>query len=553
LDSGEQQAVDERRPDSSRGPGRSQNRWAIRPVTAVIVAVLVAGTIGVAALSRQVVRDQEQRLLERRAAEASALLSLSTSRSQELFRSLSTLVQLTGLNEEAFSRSVQPAVAARVFGAVAVVQKDGSGYKVVMAEGDGLAVGQPAPSAAAATLERAGVDGTLVFTSVRPAGDTRRIGFAALVPGLPTRTLIYGESVLGPAVSAEGRPESGPFGDLDGALYAGQQIDPGQLITGTAGFRGTGRTAESKVPVGADQWLLVVSPRHALVGPLAQRQPWMFLAGGLLASLLVAALVETLSRRRRYADALVTERTAQLQESLQELDAAQQRLVTQERLAAIGQLASAVGHELRNPLGVLSNVVYLLATKLGREDPWLDRQLRTAEREVGAATLIVSDLLEFARPRDPIFGEVDLPTLVEEVLSVVPAPDGVQLARRWPADLPALRGDRDQLRQVLLNLVTNAYDAMVDGGLLALEAERHAEGVLVTVGDTGTGIDPDIRGRLFEPFFTTKAKGIGLGLAVTHRIVEGHGGSIDVRSQLGSGAVFRLTLPAAVVPAPVGP
>jgi signal transduction histidine kinase len=142
---------------------------------------------------------------------------------------------------------------------------------------------------------------------------------------------------------------------------------------------------------------------------------------------------------------------------------------------------------------------------------------------------------------------------VEEVLSVVPAPDRVQLARRWAVDLPALRGDRDQLRQVLLNLVTNAYDAMVDGGLLALEAERHAEGILVIVGDTGTGIDPDIRGRLFEPFFTTKAKGIGLGLAVTHRIVEGHGGSIEVRSQPGSGAVFRLTLPAAVVPAPVGP
>lgn len=544
LDSGGPQAVVER---------GGVSRWPIRPLTTFILIILVAGTIGGAVLSRQVVRDQEQRLLERRAAEAGALLSLSTSRSQELFRSLSTLVQLTGLDEAAFSRAAQPAVAAGVFGAISVVQDDGSGYRIVMAQGEGLVTGQPAPAPAVGTLERAGADGTLVFTPVRPMGEARRIGFAALVAGLPTRTLIYAESLLGPSVSIDDRPESGPFGDLDGALYAGTRIDPDQVVTGTAGFRPTGRSFETKVSVGADQWLLVVRPRTALVGTLAQRQPWLFLAGGLLASVLVAALVETLSRRRRYADALVDERTAQLSESLRELDVAQARLVAQERLAAIGQLASAVGHELRNPLGVLSNVVYLLATKLGREDPWLDRQLRTAEREVGAATLIVSDLLEFARPREPIFGEVDLPTLVDEVLSVVPTPTGVQLARRWPEDLPALRADRDQLRQVLLNLVTNAYDAMEDGGLLALEAERRGEGVLLTVGDTGTGIDAETRARLFEPFFTTKAKGIGLGLAVAHRIVEAHGGAIDVKSQPGSGAAFRLTLPAIAVPAPVAP
>ena len=527
--------------------------WPIRPLTTVILVVLVAGTIGVAALSRQVVRDQEERLLERRAAEASALLSLSVSRSQEMFRSLSTLVQLTGEDEAAFSRAVGPAIAGRLFGAVAVVEQDGSGYRVRMAQGDGLATGQPVPAPAVTTLDRAGPDGLLVYTPVYLSGDVRRLGFAALVPGLPTRTLIYGESVLRPAATTEERSEEGPFGDLDGVLYASPQADPAQEVIVTPGFDRSGRTAEQPVQVGADEWLLVVSPREALAGSLAQRQPWLLLAGGLFVSLLVAALVEVLSRRRRYADALVAERTAQLSESLRELDAAQARLVAQERLAAIGQLASAVGHELRNPLGVLSNVVYLLATKLGRDDPWLDRQLRTAEREVGAATLIVSDLLEFARPREPIFGEVELPALVDEVLSVAPPATGIQLARRWPEDLPALRADRDQLRQVLLNLVTNAYDAMAGGGLLALEAERQGDCVVVTVGDTGTGIEPEARVRLFEPFFTTKAKGIGLGLAVTHRIVEAHGGSIDVRSQPGSGAAFRLTLPAASVPAPVLP
>ncbi len=543
MDTGEQEARE-------RG---GHSAWPIRPLTAVILAVLAAGTIGVAVLSRQVVRDQEQRLLDRRAAEAGALLSLSGARSQELFRSLSTLVQLNGLDETAFARTVQPAVGAGLFGAVSVIQQDGSGYRIAMAQGVGLTTGQPAPAVAEGTLDRAGADGVLVYTPVYRVAEARRIGFAALVPGIPTRTLVYGESVLGPVVSSQARAEASPFGDLDGALYAGPKADPAQQVIVTSGFQATGQTSEELVKIGADDWLLIVSARHPLVGSLAHRLPWLALAGGLLASLLVAALVEVLSRRRRYADDLVTERTAQLQESLAELDAAQARLVTQERLAAIGQLSSAVGHELRNPLGVLSNVIYLLATKLGREDPWLDRQLRTAEREVGAATLIVSDLLEFARPREPIFGSVDLPTLVDEVLSVSPAPEGIQLACQWPADLPALRADRDQLRQVLLNLVNNAFDAMGDGGLLALEAERHGDGVLLSIGDTGTGIDPEIRHRLFEPFFTTKAKGIGLGLAVTHRIVEAHGGTIEVRSQAGSGAMFRLTLPAAVVPAQVGP
>jgi len=247
---------------------------------------------------------------------------------------------------------------------------------------------------------------------------------------------------------------------------------------------------------------------------------------------------------------LVDERTGQLQETIRELDAAQERLVQQERLAAIGQLASAVGHELRNPLGVLSNVVYLLGTKIGRDDPWLDRQLRTAEREVAAATLIVSDLLEFAKPREPIFGEVELPVLVDEVLGVAPPPEGVAVARSWSDDLPPVRGDRDQLRQVLLNLVTNAYDAMPDGGLLALAGTADDDGVRISVGDTGSGMEEDVRDRIFEPFFTTKAKGIGLGLAVTRRIVEGHGGSIAVTSSA-TGSSFEVRLQAATVAAEV--
>jgi signal transduction histidine kinase len=526
---------------------RRRLRWPLRPLTSGLVLVLVAGTCGLAAVSRGVVRDQESRLLNQRAAEASALLSLSTSGIQEAFRSLSTLVQLTGSDTPAFATAAGQAVNARVFTAVAVVRADGSGYRIEAAQGDSLEAGRAAPPAASDALGRAAADGVFVTTPVYRVGDSRRLGYATLVPGASPRTLVYGESVLNPPAPSQ---PSAPFGDLEGALYAASRPDPESVLISSPGFRPDGRTASRPVQAGRDQWLLIVSAKHPLVGSVAERQPWLVLIAGLATTLLLAALVEVLLRRRRYAMTLVDERTGQLQETIQELDAAQQQLVIQERLAAIGQLASAVGHELRNPLGVLSNVVYLLGTKLGRDDPWLDRQLRTAEREVGAATLIVSDLLQFAKPREPIFGEVELPVLVDEVLGVAPPPDGVTVAPSWSDDLPPVRGDRDQLRQVLLNLVTNAYDAMPDGGLLALSGTADADGVRLCVGDTGGGMSDDVRGRIFEPFFTTKAKGIGLGLAVTRRIVEAHGGSIAVTSSA-TGSSFEVRLQPATVAAEV--
>ena len=525
-------------------------RWPLRPLTSGLVVVLVAGTCGLAAVSRGVVRDQESRLLGQRAAEASALLSLSTSRIQEAFRSLATLVQLTGGNSPEFAAAAGQAVTARVFSAVAVVRADGSGYRIDAAQGSGLAAGQSAPPAALDAFGRAAPDGVFVTTPVYRSGDSRRLGYATLIPGSSPRTLVYGETVLNPPTPSSSRQPNSAFGDLEGVLYASSRPDPESVVISTPGFRPDGRTATRPVQAGRDQWLLTVSAKDPLVGSVAARQPWLVLGAGLATTLLLAALVEVLLRRRRYAVALVDERTGQLRETIRELDAAQEQLVSQERLAAIGQLASAVGHELRNPLGVLSNVVYLLGTKLGRDDPWLDRQLRTAEREVGAATLIVSDLLQFAKPREPIFGEVELPVLADEVLGVAPPPEGVTVAPSWSDDLPSVRGDRDQLRQVLLNLVTNAYDAMPDGGLLALSGTADTDGVRLCVGDTGGGMNEDVRDRIFEPFFTTKAKGIGLGLAVTRRLVEAHGGSIAVTSSA-TGSSFEVRLQPATVAAEV--
>lgn len=537
------------RGDTPRPPGRW--RAPVRPLAAALFIVLAAGSVGLALVSHQVVVDQERRLLTRRAAEVAALFSLSGGRTQQALGAAATAAEFGNLQSAPFARTASAAIEAHVFNAIAVVQEDGGSYRIVLAAGPALegarTLGQPVTAA----LQRAVPNGTFVSTPVFNLGAERRLGVATVVPGLSPRTLVYAESVLGNSTVKDTPSQQDQlFGDLRGAIYAGNAPDPAQVVVISEGFSVRGHVARRQVRLGADSWLLIVAARHPLVGSLAERQPWMFLLAGLVAALLVAALVEVLLRRRQFALALVDERTGQLQRSLSELDATQQRLVRQERLAAIGQLASAVGHELRNPLGVLSNVFYLLRTRVGPDDPWLDRQLRTGEREVGAATLIVSDLLEFARPREPIFGEVDVAAILDEVLTVAAPPPTIQIARRSDEGVPAVRADRDQLRQVLLNLVTNAYDAMPDGGLLVLEAAADPDGVRITVADTGSGIGDEALTHLFEPFFTTKVKGIGLGLSVAHRIVDAHGGSLTVKGQPGEGASFSLTLPAVSVPVP---
>jgi two-component system NtrC family sensor kinase len=170
--------------------------------------------------------------------------------------------------------------------------------------------------------------------------------------------------------------------------------------------------------------------------------------------------------------------------------------------------------------------------------------LSTAEREVSAATVIVSDLLEYARGRQPMLAEVDLGELISESLAVAPHPASVSLDWRPPAEPVVGVVDRDQMRQVLLNLVTNAYDAMLEGGRLRIQlAKQGADSITIEVTDTGSGMDEATRQRIFEPFFTTKARGVGLGLAVTQRIVLAHGGAIEVQSTPRAGTTFTIRIP----------
>jgi two-component system sensor histidine kinase HydH len=163
----------------------------------------------------------------------------------------------------------------------------------------------------------------------------------------------------------------------------------------------------------------------------------------------------------------------------------------------------------------------------------------------------VSDLLEFSRPRTANPTSVDIAALLAEAVSVAPPPAGVTIIDD-DVEAPPIMADRDQIRQVILNLLTNAYEAMPEGGTVRISAHVIDEDVTISVTDSGVGMDEDTRAQVFEPFFSSKVKGTGLGLAVSKRIVDKHLGSLTMTSQPGHGCTARLTLPLASAGAPVG-
>ena len=259
----------------------------------------------------------------------------------------------------------------------------------------------------------------------------------------------------------------------------------------------------------------------------------------------IVGISEDVSERKRYSERLeemVQERTAELRK-------AQGELLKRERLAVLGQLAGGVGHEMRNPLGVINNAAYYLNSVYGQGDEKMREYLQIISSEVRNAEKIVSDLLNLSRSKPAERQWVVLSEVVLRVLESYEVPQGVEVDVDVPEGLAEVYVDAHHVQQVLLNLVANGCQAMEEGGgVLGVSGEEVEGGVELRVTDSGCGIKSEDIARVFEPLFTTKARGIGLGLAVSKNLVEVNGGRIEVESEEGKGSTFRVFLPSERLP-----
>jgi PAS domain S-box-containing protein len=244
-----------------------------------------------------------------------------------------------------------------------------------------------------------------------------------------------------------------------------------------------------------------------------------------------------------------------VEERTRELREAQEQLVRHEKLAVMGQLAGSVGHELRNPLGVINSAVYYLKLIQPDADAKIKEYLGIIGQEVRTSEKIITDLLDFARAESVEQEAVSVSDLIRQALERFPARPTVEVTLKIPNDLPMVFVDSRQMTQVLGNLVINACQAMEDGGQLIVSSDQlsvngntstslsSGQWVRIAVKDTGIGIPPENISKLFEPLFTTKTKGIGLGLAVSKKLAEANGGRIEVESEPGKGSTFTVWLP----------
>ena len=226
------------------------------------------------------------------------------------------------------------------------------------------------------------------------------------------------------------------------------------------------------------------------------------------------------------------------------LEAEVQRVQT---LAALGEMAATVAHEIRNPLGGIAGYAGMLERDLAADDP-NRRLVHKITEGVGRLNRIVVSLLNYTRPLSLNVHPVNLAALVEETtaffaIDIERSREDIRIERAFPADELICRVDPEQLQQVILNLLQNAMQAMPEGG--AIEVGLRAEGntgVLI-VGDTGVGMDDEVREKLFTPFFTTKEDGTGLGLVTSKKIIDAHNGQIRVDSEPERGTQFSISLP----------
>jgi signal transduction histidine kinase len=283
-----------------------------------------------------------------------------------------------------------------------------------------------------------------------------------------------------------------------------------------------------------------------------------YLALRIMFFFLAAMVVNRFSQQSQHQTQLYRELAERLAETNRRLEHAQAEARRSERLAALGQLSAGLAHEIRNPLGVIKGSAEMLTQRLQASDELARELAGYISTEVNRLSALVTEFLDFARPLHAEPHPANLTALLDRVLQIVadrfagkPATSKpVRVERHYASGLPLVPLDESLCEQAFLNLVQNAYEAMQDeddGGTLRVEVQlitqNGREGVELRLADTGPGVPEELREEIFNPFVTTKKTGVGLGLSIVSKIVDGHHGSIHVENAAEGGAVFTLFFP----------
>lgn len=245
---------------------------------------------------------------------------------------------------------------------------------------------------------------------------------------------------------------------------------------------------------------------------------------------------------------LAQEESRKAQAALAELKEAQERLVRSEKLAAIGQLSAGISHELRNPLGAIRNAWFSIKRRISRDiapEPRLNKMAEIIDAELERCVTFIGQLLDYARERPPHRVAYPLEELISATFDAVVKPSpAIELSADVPAALPVPFLDAEQFRQILVNLVQNALEAVDRStGRVTVTAREDGGWFTLRVADNGVGIPAEAQARVFEPLFTTKQRGTGLGLPIVASLLERHGARIEMESEIGRGTTFTIIFP----------
>jgi two-component system sensor histidine kinase HydH len=242
---------------------------------------------------------------------------------------------------------------------------------------------------------------------------------------------------------------------------------------------------------------------------------------------------------------LAAEQLAAANESLERAEAEVRR---SERLAALGQLTAGLAHELRNPMSTMKTSAEFLARSVGEENAVAREMAGFIKEEVDRTNSLITRFLDFARPQHLKLEPGDLVAMLDRAIEQferesLTTEGGVTVFKNYSPDIPPIAFDAELMERVIYNLVMNAAQASLPGGVVTVKTRRVEDTVEIAVIDRGSGIEAKDRESIFNPFFTTKSAGVGLGLAIVSKIVDEHGGQITVESTPGEGSVFHVLLP----------